>query len=103
MCYIILSKCNKKLRIKYFTHPYYVGANKRSQAIVLPSQLVKLLEINPLDTYVLLSQYGSKELHLEVIKVERLTNKYVKKSVSSENLPASSPRTPSDTMESDSR
>lgn len=49
-------------------HPYHVGTGKSSTAIVLPSELVKSLNIDPSDTYVMISQNGSDELKIKVIK-----------------------------------
>ena len=60
---------------KYYISPYQVGKDKRSLAMVLPSELVKSLNIDPLTILFLLKVEGHDELQLRIIRQEHLEKK----------------------------
>lgn len=57
---------------QYYIKPYLVGTEKRSLALILPSKLVKELNINPLTALFLLKVTGSDQLQLIVVRQEYL-------------------------------
>jgi len=67
---------NKLNKVKnYLICPYSVGKNKTSLAMVLPSQVVKSLKIDPLSIFLLLRVKGNDELELKIIREEDLAKK----------------------------
>ena len=65
------------LQNKYLITPYGVGKDKKSLAIVVPSEVVKSLEINPQSIFLLLEVKGKDELHLQIIRESDLAKKGV--------------------------
>ena len=68
------------LTTQYYIQPYLVGSDKRSLALILPSKLVKSLDINPMTILFLLKVAGHDELHLRIIRQENLEKKYTENS-----------------------
>ncbi len=64
-----------KLIKQYYIQPYLVGKDKRSLAMVLPSEMVKSLDIDPLTILFLLKVEGHDELQLRIIRQEHLEKK----------------------------
>jgi hypothetical protein len=59
----------------YLIHPYIVGKDKKSLAMVIPSELVKALEINPQAIYLSLKVIGVDNIHLQIIGQSDLERK----------------------------
>lgn len=72
--FIICIRCIY-LQNKYLVTPYGVGKDKKSLAIVVPSEVVKTLEINPQSTFLLLEVKGKGELQLQIIRESDLAKK----------------------------
>jgi len=58
-----------------------VGKDKKSLAMVLPSEIVKTLEINPQCVFLLLRTNGLDEINLKIIREEDLTKKDMEKTL----------------------
>lgn len=67
------------LTTQYYIQPYLVGSDKRSLALILPSKLVKSLNINPMTILFLLKVAGHNELHLKIIRQDDLERKDTEK------------------------
>ena len=70
---------------------HYVGhtrsaTDKRSLAMVLPSELVKSLNIDPLTILFLLKVEGHDELQLRIIRQEHLEKKDMENTVPADNV-----------------
>ncbi len=63
------------LQKQYFIHPYPVGIDKRSLAMILPFDLVKSLNINSSTMFFLLKVRENDELQLRIIRQEHLEKK----------------------------
>jgi hypothetical protein len=63
------------LQSSFIVRPFRVGRDKKSLSIVLPSEIVKLLHVNPLSVFLLLSTNGLDEINLKIIREEDLTKK----------------------------
>jgi hypothetical protein len=63
------------LQNKYLVTPYGVGKEKKSLTIVVSSEVVKTLEINPQLIFLLLEIKGKYELQLQIIRESDLTKK----------------------------
>jgi len=63
------------LQNKYLVTPYGVGKDKKSLAIVVPSEVVKTLEIDPQTIFLLLEVKGKDELQLQIIRESDLEKK----------------------------
>lgn len=61
----------------YLIHPYSVGKDKKSLAMVLPSEVVKALEINPQAIFLSLKVIGVDCLHIQIIRQSDLERKDV--------------------------
>jgi hypothetical protein len=72
--FIICIKCIY-LQNKYLITPYGVGKDKKSLAMVLPSEVVKTLGINPQSIFLLLKVNGTNDLQLQIIREEDLAKK----------------------------
>ena len=59
----------------YLIHPYAVGKDKKSLAMVIPSELVKALEINPQAIFLSLKAIGVDSIHLQIIRQSDLERK----------------------------
>ena len=59
----------------YLIHPYAVGKDKKSLAMVIPSELVKALEINPQAIFLSLKVIGVDSIHLQIIRQSDLERK----------------------------
>lgn len=56
----------------FIVKPYRVGKDRKSLAMILPADVVKLLKINPLAIFLLLTIRGSNEIQLRIIRQEKL-------------------------------
>ena len=65
---------------QYYVQPYLVGTDKRSLAMILPSVLVKSLNINPMIILFLLKVAGHDVLQIRIIRQESLEKKVTEKS-----------------------
>ncbi|MDQ4073159.1 MAG: hypothetical protein M3162_02515 [Thermoproteota archaeon] len=65
------------LQTQYFIHPYYVGKDKKSLAMILPYAPVKSLDINPSNTFFFLKVTGQDEIHLLIVRQEDLKQRVV--------------------------
>lgn len=63
------------LQKQYFVHPYPVGTDKRSMAMVLPFELVKSLNINTSTMFFLLKVRSNDELQLRIIRQKGMERK----------------------------
>lgn len=63
------------LQNNYLIRPYQVGKDKRSLAMVLPSDIVKALGIDPLSIFLLLKVKGIDDLQIQIIREEDLVKK----------------------------
>lgn len=61
----------------YLIQPYAVGKDKKSLAMVLPSDVVKALEINPQAIFLSLKVVGADCLYLQIIRQSDLERKDV--------------------------
>ena len=59
----------------YLIHPYAVGKDKKRLAMVIPSELVKALEINPQVIFLSLKVIGVDSIHLQIIRQSDLERK----------------------------
>ena len=59
----------------FIIRPYTVGKDKRSLAMVLPSEIVRSLRINPMTVFLLLQVKGADKLELKIIREEDLLKK----------------------------
>ena len=59
----------------YLIHPYAVGRDKKSLAMVLPSQIVKSLGINPQSVFLLLKVKSADILQIQIIQESDLAKK----------------------------
>ena len=66
---------------QYYVQPYQVGKDKRSLAMILPAELVKSLNIDPLTILFLLKVKGNDELQLIIVRQEHLEKKEIGKYV----------------------
>ena len=66
------------LQHNYLVHPYAVGKDKRSLAMVIPSEIVKALGIDPLSIFLLLKVKGIDDLQIQIIREADLAKKYTK-------------------------
>jgi hypothetical protein len=66
---------------KFLIQPFLVGNGKKSLAMILPSEVVKLLRIDPLSIFLLLKVKGTNELQLKIIREE-----YLNKEDETENM-----------------
>jgi len=70
----ILITCINLLR-QYVIQPYSVGKDKRSLAMVIPSEIVKLLKIDPLSIFLLLKVSGKDKFSIKILREEDLAKK----------------------------
>jgi len=59
----------------FIVRPFRVGRDKKSLSIVIPSEIVKSLHVNPLSVFLLLRTNGLDEINLKIIREEDLTKK----------------------------
>ena len=59
----------------YLIQPYAVGKTKRSLAMVLPTEMVKALEIDPQAIFLSLKVIGVDSIHLQIIRQSDLERK----------------------------
>lgn len=59
----------------YPIRPYAVGKDKRSLAMVIPSEIVKALEINPQSVFLLLKVKSAENLQIQIIREDDLAKK----------------------------
>ena len=71
---------------QYLITPYTVGKDKKSLAMVLPSKVVKTLDINPQTIFLLLKVRGRDDLQLQIIREEDLVKKETGKKISAEKV-----------------
>ncbi|HXT82904.1 MAG TPA: hypothetical protein VN704_00900 [Verrucomicrobiae bacterium] len=62
------------MKEQHLIQPYRVGKNKKSLAVIIPSEFVKLFEIDPSTVLLLLKAQGYDEIQLKIIR-EDLINK----------------------------
>jgi hypothetical protein len=60
---------------QYVIQPYAVGREKRSLAMILPSEIVKSYKIDPRSVFLILQVNGNDDLHLKIIREEDLIKK----------------------------
>jgi hypothetical protein len=63
----------------YYVQPYLVGSDKRSLALILPSKMVKSLNIDPITVLFFLKVVGHNELQLRIIRQENLEKRDTEK------------------------
>jgi hypothetical protein len=63
------------LHNQHFIQPYLVGKGKKSLAMILPSEVVKSLKIDPLSIILLLKVNGIDDIQLRIIREEDLVKK----------------------------
>ncbi len=61
-----------ELQKQYLIQPYTVGKNKSSLAMILPSDIVKKQNIDPLSVFFLLKVNGNDDLQLRIIRQQDL-------------------------------
>ena len=61
----------------YPIHPYTIGRDKKSLAMVIPPEVVKTLEINPQFVFLLLKVKSADNLQLQIIREADLEKKDV--------------------------
>jgi hypothetical protein len=76
----------RKLQQKYLIQPYKVGKHKKSLAMILPSEIVKTLQIDPLTILLLLKVKGIDEIQLKIIREEDLAKKDTENRLSAEKV-----------------
>jgi hypothetical protein len=59
----------------YLIHLYSVGKDKKSLAMVLPSEIVKTLEINPQFVFLILKVKSADNMQLQIIREADLEKK----------------------------
>jgi hypothetical protein len=64
------------VQTQYLVQPYKVGKHKKSLAMILPSDIVKTLQIDPLTILLLLKVKGIDEIQLKIIREEDLAKKH---------------------------
>jgi hypothetical protein len=70
----------KSLPSSFIVRPFRVGRDKKSLSIVIPSEIVKSLHVNPLSVFLLLRTNGLDEINLKIIREENLIeNKDIKR------------------------
>lgn len=65
----------------YLIHPYSVGKDKKSLAMVIPSEVVKALEINPQAIFLSLKVIGVDRIHLDIIRQSDIERKNIENSL----------------------
>jgi hypothetical protein len=60
---------------QYLIQPYRVGKHKRSLAMILPTEMVRALDIDPQTVLLLLKVNGIDEIYLKLIREEDLAKK----------------------------
>ena len=60
---------------QYLIQPYWVGKHKRSLAMILPTELVKALDIDPHAVLLLLRIKGIDDIYLKIIRQKDLAEK----------------------------
>ncbi len=63
------------LHNQHVIQPYLVGKGKKSLAMILPSEVVKSLKLDPLSIILLLKVNGTDNLQLQIIREEDLVKK----------------------------
>jgi hypothetical protein len=76
----------RKLQQQYLIQPYKVGKHKKSLAMILPSEIVKTLQIDPLTILLLLKVKGIDEIQLKIIREEDLAKKDTENRLSAEKV-----------------
>ncbi len=74
------------LKNQFIIKPYSVGKGGRSLAVILPSPVVKALDIDPLSIFLLLSVNGSDDLQLKIIREGDLAKKDTKSTIPTEKF-----------------
>jgi hypothetical protein len=74
------------LQNQFIIQPYQVGKNKRSLAMILPSAVVKALNIDPLAIFLFLKVDGSDDLQLKIIREKDLVKKDTKNTISADKF-----------------
>jgi hypothetical protein len=59
----------------FIIRPYKLGANRKSLGMILPSKVVKFLEIDSISIYLLLKVKGKNDLQIKIIREEDLMEK----------------------------
>jgi hypothetical protein len=72
---------------QYLIQAYSVGKDKRSVAMVLPSEIVKSLRINPQNAFLLLRVNERSDIELKIIREEDLVKKDEEKMIPVEKFP----------------
>ena len=67
------------LQSSFIVRPFKVGRDKKSLSIVLPSEVVKSLHVNPLSVFLLLRTNGLDEINLKIIREQDLIKKDIEK------------------------
>lgn len=75
------------LNNQHVIQPYLVGKGKKSLAMILPSEVVKSLKIDPLSIILLLKVRGIDDLQLTIIREEDLVKKDTEKIIPAEKFP----------------
>ncbi len=82
------------LHNQHVIQPYRVGKGKKSLAMILPSDVVKLLKIDPLSIILLLKVNGMDSLQLKIIREEDLVKKDELNMIPAEKFPRLSQQVP---------
>ncbi len=72
---------------RYLIKPYGVGKEKRSLAMILPSQVVKELEFDPSTMLLSLQVKGLNDLHLKITREENFIKKDTERLIPAEKFP----------------
>lgn len=75
-----------KLQNQFIIQPYQVGKDKRSLAMILPSAVVKALNIDPLAIFLFLKVDGSDDLQLKIIREKDLVKKDTESTISADKF-----------------
>lgn len=83
------------LNNRYIIQPYCVGKGKRSLDIVLPSEVVKSLNIDPLSIFLLLQVKGTDNIELKILREENLAKIDAEDMIPVEKVPRLGQQVPS--------
>ena len=67
---------------QYLIQPYWVGKHKRSLAMILPTEMVKALDINPQTVLLLLKVKGIDDIYIKIMRQDKLAEKNTENTIS---------------------
>jgi antitoxin component of MazEF toxin-antitoxin module len=71
---------------QYLIQPYCVGKHKRSLAMILPTGMVKALDINPQTVLLLLKVKGNDDIYIKIIRQEDLSEKNTENTIPADKV-----------------